>query len=136
MVELSAIDWVIVALCAAVVGISKTGIPGIGVVVVPLLADVLPTRASTGVLLPMLILADVFAVAYWRRHAVWSHLITLIPWALGGVYIGYRLMDPLQCKVGADHGGVAEIRSDPGPVNRDWSFFRDRFGQACAPEGI
>ena len=70
-------------------GITKTGIPGLGPVIVPLMASVFPARASTGVLLPLLIAADVFAVVRYRRHAVWRHLVRMLPWTLGGVVAGW-----------------------------------------------
>jgi len=92
MLQLSTVDWIIVALCAALVGLSKTGLPGVGILTVLLLAHVLPARASVGVLLPMLITGDVFAVTYYRRHAVWSHLLRLMPWAAAGVVVGWMAL--------------------------------------------
>lgn len=71
------------------IGLSKTGLPGIGILAIPLMAWVLPARASTGVVLPMLIFADLFAVGYYRRFAVWSKLARLLPWAAVGVFLGY-----------------------------------------------
>ncbi len=91
--NLSVLDYSTVALCAALVGISKTGIPGMGILVVPLLASVVPAKTSVGLLLPMLIFADIFAVTYYRRSAVWSHLVKLLPAAVVGVVIGYFLLD-------------------------------------------
>jgi uncharacterized membrane protein YfcA len=92
MLHLSAFNWLLVGVGALLIGISKTGVPGMGILVVPLMAMVFPAKASTGVILPMLICADVFAVAYYRRHAVWPHLLRLIPWALAGIVIGWYLM--------------------------------------------
>ena len=60
MFELDITSWFVVALCAAMVGIAKTGIPGFGILVVPLMASVLPARNSVGVLLGILILGDWF----------------------------------------------------------------------------
>jgi len=71
------------------IGFSKTGLPGMGILAIPLMAWVLPARASTGVVLPMLIFADFFAVGYYRRFAVWSKLVRLLPWAAVGVFLGY-----------------------------------------------
>ncbi|MBW7989526.1 MAG: hypothetical protein FVQ84_05855 [Planctomycetes bacterium] len=59
--ELELSGWIIVALCAIMVGISKTGIPGVSILVVPLMAIAIPARESVGVLLGILILADIFA---------------------------------------------------------------------------
>jgi uncharacterized membrane protein YfcA len=64
---------------------AKTGLSGVGLMVVPLLANVFGGRPSVGLLLPMLIFADVFAVAWYSRHTEWKHILRLIPWALAGV---------------------------------------------------
>lgn len=80
------------AVCAFLVGISKTGIPGLGILPVPLMAAILPAKASVGVLLPMLIFADIFAAGYYRRHAQWKHIIRLMPWTLLGIIAGYFAM--------------------------------------------
>lgn len=71
------------------IGITKTGIPGLGILVVPLMALVLPTRQSTGILLGILILADLFAIVYHRRNAKWHHVIRLLPPAIIGIVVGY-----------------------------------------------
>lgn len=82
-------DWAVVALCAVMVGISKTGIPGFGILIVPLMAMVLPAKASTGALLGVLILADLFAISYYRRNALWEYIFRLIPATLVGIFAGY-----------------------------------------------
>ncbi len=89
MLQLSWFDLAIVALCAIMVGIAKTGIPGVGILVVPLMAAVLPARSSVGVLLGILILADLFAAGYYRRHAQWGHVIRLLPLTFAGIVAGY-----------------------------------------------
>jgi len=89
MPELDVTGWVVIAFCAAMVGVAKTGIPGIGIMVVPLMAWVMPARSSVGVLLGILILADLFAAGYYRRHAQWSHIARLLPCAFLGIVIGY-----------------------------------------------
>jgi len=87
-------QWVILVICAISVGISKTGVPGLGTFVVPLIASAMPGHAlaSTGLLLGLLILADLFAASYYRRHAQWNHIWGLMPWALAGIVAGYLLM--------------------------------------------
>ncbi len=87
--DLNFIGWATVALCAMMIGISKTGIPGLGILVVPLMALVLPARQSTGILLGILILADVFAITYHRHNARWLHVLILLPPALAGIVVGY-----------------------------------------------
>ena len=90
--ELDSAGWVVAALCAVMVGVSKTGIPGFGIVFVPLMAIVMPAKQSTGAILGMLILADIFAVGYYRRAAMWGYLIRLIPATLVGIVAGYFVM--------------------------------------------
>jgi hypothetical protein len=86
--DLSLIQWTILCLCAVMVGITKTGVPGIGILAVPLLALIFPAKASTGLLLPMLAFADLFAVGYYHRHTQWNHIIKLLPPALVGIIAG------------------------------------------------
>jgi hypothetical protein len=55
---------------------------------VPLLAAAFGGRASVGIMLPMLIIGDCFAVAWYRRHAQWSKLVGLLPWLVVGMGLG------------------------------------------------
>src|SRR5690348_12887508 len=75
----------IVALC---IGLSKTGVHGAGMVAVPLLAGIFGGQLSSGIMLPMLCLADVMGVWYYHRHASWQHLKKLILWAVIGIVLG------------------------------------------------
>ena len=77
---------------ALIVGVSKTGIPGIGILITPLMAIVFGGRLSVGATLPMLIFGDIFAVMWYRQHARWDHLRSLIPWVLVGIVIGTGLL--------------------------------------------
>lgn len=81
--------WPLLILLAMMVGFAKSGIPGLGIVIVPLMAILFPANESVGILLPMLLLADIMAVAYYRRHAVWSHILRTLPWGGGGILIGF-----------------------------------------------
>ncbi|MCS6830752.1 MAG: sulfite exporter TauE/SafE family protein [bacterium] len=76
------------AIAAFLIGISKTGVPGIGILVVPLLATAFGGRASVGAMLPMLIVGDIFAVRWYHQHTQWRRLIDLIPWVLVGMALG------------------------------------------------
>lgn len=59
--------------------------------VVPILANAFGGRISVGLLLPILIFADIMAVAYYNRHASWKHILKLIPWALAGIIVATLL---------------------------------------------
>jgi uncharacterized membrane protein YfcA len=82
-------QYSVIALGAVFVGFGKGGLPGVGNLTVVLLALVLPAKMSVGVLLPILISADIMAVAIYRRHAEWRYIFRLLPWMLIGIVIGY-----------------------------------------------
>ncbi len=86
--DMTSMQWSILLLCALMVGMSKTGLSGLGLMIVPLLANAFGGRPSVGLLLPILIFGDVFAVSWYNRHAVWKHVLRLIPWAIIGIAAG------------------------------------------------
>jgi len=87
--ELNASQIIQAAIAAFLVGFSKTGLVGLGVLIVPLMASVFPAKESTGALLPMLIFGDLFAVAWYRQHAQWRVLARILPWVLPGIVLGF-----------------------------------------------
>ncbi len=86
--DLTLQGWIVVAICALIGGGAKTGIPGLGILAVPLMALVLPARESTGILLGILILSDLFAVVYHRHNARWPYVLRLLPAAFAGIVAG------------------------------------------------
>jgi len=85
--QINAFEWAIIMACGMLIGMSKVGIPGVSMIVVPALAFIFGAKASTGVLLPILMMADIFGVAYYRRHANWNHLVKVLPWAMIGLLL-------------------------------------------------
>lgn len=85
--DLSSLQWTLLGICGLLIGMSKTGISGVGLMVVPILANAFGGRVSVGLLLPILIFADIMAVAWYNRHADWKHILKLIPWALTGIIV-------------------------------------------------
>ncbi len=83
----------ILMFCAVLIGINKTGLPGIGTLPVVLLLLFFEAGLSTGLQLMMLGAADIMAVAYYRRHAKWSMVLRLMPWALAGIGLGVLILD-------------------------------------------
>lgn len=74
-------------MCGMLIGMSKTGLSGAGLFVVPVFAKIFGGKPSTGIVLPMLIIADIFAVRYYHRHAEWKYVLKLLPWAIVGIII-------------------------------------------------
>ena len=64
-----------------------------GILVVTIFMMFFPARESVGILLPLLIVGDLFAVIYYRRHVVWKYLLSLMPWVLIGILFGYIVLE-------------------------------------------
>ena len=78
--------WLLGIFSAFMIGVAKTGVPGVGTMVAPLMVLMVgDARLATAWTLPILSTADIFAVAYWRRHAEARQLLSLIPWVLAGI---------------------------------------------------
>lgn len=85
-------SWALAVFAAILVGLSKTGISGLGMLAVVLFAQIMPAKQATGVVLPLLCAGDILAVIFYRQHARWSYLWRLFPWTAAGVLAGYVAM--------------------------------------------
>lgn len=81
-------QWFIIILIAFLVGFSKTGISGVMMLAIPILATAFGGRDSTGIMLPMLVVGDIFAIRYYHRSADLKSVITPLPWAMAGLVAG------------------------------------------------
>lgn len=80
-------EFTLAILAALIVGLNKSGLKGIGVLAVVLLALGYGSRASTGLIVPILVVGDILAVVYYKRHVKWRYLVKLIPAVMIGVLI-------------------------------------------------
>jgi len=81
-------NWFLILIAAFIIGLSKAGLKGIDMMNVTIMAIVFGGKASTGVVLPLLCVADIMAVKFYNRHAQWPHFWKLIPWMMLGILIG------------------------------------------------
>ncbi|WP_337063367.1 sulfite exporter TauE/SafE family protein [Kineococcus sp. G2] len=91
--DLSTTGLVLLLVAALVVGFAKTAVGGAATVAVAVFATVLPAKESTGAILPLLIVGDLFAIAAYRRHADWSLLLRLLPSVVVGLLLGVWFID-------------------------------------------
>ena len=92
-------QWLILALAAVLVGITKTSISGLGAIVVALFAFVFPAKESTATSLFLLISGDVLAVSLYRSQADWKLIRGLLPAVIPGVAVGAVFMHFVDDKI-------------------------------------
>jgi uncharacterized membrane protein YfcA len=76
------------ATASFLMGISKAGLKGLSIFNVTLMALAFGAKESTGLIIPLLLVGDVFAVVYYNRHTQWKHILKFLPWMLAGILIG------------------------------------------------
>ncbi len=79
---------------ALLVGLSKTGLPGVSIPAILLMTEAFrdDARLGIGAILPVLLVGDVFAVAWYRHHAQWDRLWKLFPYVVLGMIPGGLLL--------------------------------------------
>lgn len=83
---------IVIAALGFLIGVSKGGLGGLGVLLTPLLALVLPVSSAVGVLLPMLMAGDVFALyMYWKEWDI-DLVKRMLPAGMVGAVAGTFLL--------------------------------------------
>lgn len=77
----------VVGVCVFLYGFSKTAMPVAGVLAGPVLAAALGAPVASGLMVPLLILGDLFALAFYRQHADWGLIRRILP----GILLGFLL---------------------------------------------
>ncbi len=101
--EIHLAAWVMAYTAIFLLGISKSGLKGLSIFNVTLLALAFGAKNSTGIMMPLLLVGDVIAVSYYNRHAQWRYIWQFIPWMIGGILIGLFIGNDLpekQFKIG------------------------------------
>jgi len=86
--EITPTAWILAYGATFIIGLSKAGIKGIAVLNVTLMALAFGAKESTGMVVPLLILADIFAVMYYNRYTQWKYVFKVLPWMVFGLLIG------------------------------------------------
>ncbi|MEM7392706.1 MAG: sulfite exporter TauE/SafE family protein [Verrucomicrobiota bacterium] len=77
---------------AFVMGFAKTGLPGLALVNVIIMAHLFG-RASVGIILPLLIVCDLVIYPIYRRYASWTKVWPLLPPTIVGVLGGWWILN-------------------------------------------
>ncbi len=93
--QLTLLNILLLVAAAAGIGISKSGFAGVSMLHVIIFASVFGAKASTGVLLPMLVIGDCCAICFFGKKVQWPLVRRLLPPTLLGVVVGTMLMGRL-----------------------------------------
>lgn len=81
--------WILAAIAVTAVGIGKTGFGGgLGALATPLMALSIPVASAAAIMLPLLVISDLFAVYHYRSMFHKRNLILMLPGAMLGIAAG------------------------------------------------
>lgn len=104
--DLTYAQLAVLLVCAFAAGFTKTGVIGLGIIITPLMASVLPAGLALGFMLPMYVAGDVAAIARYRSRVMWRPLGLALPWGVAGTLAGWRLA----AFIGERYGEAADGR--------------------------
>ncbi len=81
--------WIVAIIAAYLMGLSKGGVPMIAMLSVPLMSLFMDPAHAAGLLLPIYIVADMYAVWLFRKDFSVRNLAILLPPAVLGIAIAY-----------------------------------------------
>jgi uncharacterized membrane protein YfcA len=132
--HLTAWQWTFAVIAALSFGLAKAGLAGLGLVGVVVFASLFGARDSTGVVLPLLLAADIGAVSIFKQHARWDYLRRTLPIAAVGVVLGTLIMQRVDnASFRPILGGVILALTAMQLVRRQWP---DAFGRVPHAPGV
>lgn len=90
--DYSSAQWLLAVLAGLCAGFSKAGMAGLGMLTVMLMAQIIPGKASTGAVLPLLIFADIMAALLFRQEILWTHIRRLAVPIFTGILAGCAVL--------------------------------------------
>lgn len=84
--------WILAVIAGLCCGIAKAGLAGVGMITVLLMAEIFPGKLSSGVVLPLLIFADIMAAVLYRQQILWPRIRALFWPVLAGIVVGWAIL--------------------------------------------
>lgn len=81
--------WVLAVIATFCVGASKGGLPGVGILAVPILAQAISPVVAAGLLLPIFIVSDVYGLWLYRKAYDLKNIRIIVPAATIGIAVGW-----------------------------------------------
>lgn len=124
-------QWLVFAASAILIGLTKAGLDGGALFAVPLMAAAFGGRYSSGLLLGVLMAADLPAIWNYRHDPSLPHLRRTLPWAVIGIGVGavvgrlipdtaFRIVMGSMILVSAIIMGYREITGQRPMIGADW----------------
>ncbi len=89
-----ALFWPTAVMAVVLVGVAKAGFGGgVGVIATPLVALTIPVADAAALMLPILIVADLFTVRAYRTRVDTANLRLMLPSAAAGILLGAIFFD-------------------------------------------
>ena len=82
------IFYLVTGFAVLMTGISKSGFGGIALLSVPVMSLIMSPIVAAAIMLPLLLIMDLFSVFAWRKNANWGYLSVLLPGAQLGIVVG------------------------------------------------
>lgn len=105
--EPTLVQWAILNFTAFMYGFNKTGIVGSAIICTPLMLLYFTAGQVLGIILPLLVIADIITIILLRQSARWNHILKAMPWAIAGIVVGWLIA---RYAVGTEGGGDMLLR--------------------------
>lgn len=94
-----AVYMLVVGAALLLTGADKGGFAAVGSLAFPMLLFVLPAKFALGMWAPILVLLDILTLRHYPKEWRIRPLVTIAPWVLVGLVIGWLLLDRLDARV-------------------------------------
>ena len=108
---------VLASFAALLIGLSKGGLPTIGMLAVPVLSMVISPVKAAVLLLPIYVISDMVSVWLYRRNFSLPNLKVLVPASMVGIFVGWL---------------TAAYTSDSAVIGRFYKFHISRWCAALS----
>ena len=88
-------EWIVLLAAGLITGFSKFSVGGMGLLILPVIMIAFPGPQALGIILPMYLITDLFAVISYRKNVNWSILIKILPLCFVGIAVGSWLLSLL-----------------------------------------
>jgi uncharacterized protein len=92
----AAVYMLVTVVAFMLMGVDKGGFGGVGMLSVPLLMMVAPSRFVLGMWLPLLVVCDIFTLRAYPKEWQLKPVLLLAPGALCGLGVGYLLLNRIE----------------------------------------